>query len=258
MKRMTNILLAVLAVTSCTVKEDRTDCPCWLEMTVKDNTELCRSMTFTAWTTDKVKEEEVDLTRYTETYETTVPRDIVTTCLYSGITRGEARGSEYHITKGQDADSLYSCSGVVDCTGETARTTVVLKKNFARVFLKMTAPEGEGYPYSVIVRSDVSGMDLITGRPINGQFEHQLRLDTQHQTTFALPRQPVDNKALIIDLYKDNKIIYTIPLGEQIAQMGYDWEDLNLKDIYIGVDYAEASVEISILGWKSDNFEIIV
>lgn len=258
MKRMTNILLAVLAVTSCTVKEDRTDCPCWLEMTVKDNTELCRSMTFTAWTTDKVKEEEVDLTRYTETYETTVPRDIVTTCLYSGITRGEARGSEYHIAKGQDADSLYSCSGVVDCTGETARTTVVLKKNFARVFLKLTAPEGERYPYRVIVRSDVSGMDLITGRPINGQFEHQLRLDSQHQTVFTLPRQSAASMSLVMELYRGDRLISSIPLGEQIALMEYDWQEANLKDIYIGVDYAEASVEISILGWKSDNFEIIV
>ena len=61
-----------------------------------------------------------------------------------------------------------------------------------------------------------------------------------------------------MELYRGDRLISSIPLGEQIALMQYDWQEANLKDIYLGVDYAEATVEISIQGWKSDEFEIII
>lgn len=258
MNRIANILLALLIISSCTVKEDRTNCPCWLLMSVKENTGICKNMTFTAWTTGKEKEEEIDLVKNPETYETTVPKGFITTCLYTGINRGEILGSEYHIKLGDDADSLYSYSKEVDCTRETARDTVILKKNFARIYLKAAAVEGEEYPYTLVVRSNICGMNLITDEPISGKFEKKLKLSDQHMTVFTLPRQAANNYSLVIDIYKDKEIVYTVPLGEQIHELEYDWEEKNLKDIYLGVDYAEASVEISIQGWKSDKFLITI
>lgn len=258
MKRITNMLLALIMLSSCSVKEVRTDCPCWLMLFVEDNVKLCDEMIFTAWTTEKEKEEAIDLKRYPDTYETTVPRRYITTCLYAGIRRGDIKGDEYHIQFGQDADSLYSYSNVVDCIQETAQDTVVLKKNFARVYLKMTTAEGERYPYTLIVRSDIAGTNLITDEPIYGRFEKKLELDSQNQTVFTLPRQAVDRYTLTIDIYNGDKLIYAVPLGKQVAEMGYDWEEDNLKDIGLGVDYAEATVEISIKGWKTDKFVITI
>ncbi len=258
MNRIANILLALLIVSSCTVKEDRADCPCWLLMFVEDNTKICKSMTFTAWTTGKEKEEEIDLVKNPETYETTVPKGFITTCLYTGITRGEIIENEYHIKLGNDADSLYSYSNIVDCTRETARDTVILKKNFTRVYLKAAAVEGEEYPYSLVVKSDICGTNLITDQPISGKFEKKLKLDNGYMTVFALPRQAADDYSLVIEIYKNNEIVYTVPLGEQIHELEYNWEEINLKDIYLGVDYAEASVEVSIQGWKSDKFLITI
>ena len=244
------ILAAVLiGAASCSIKEDRTPCPCWL--TIDFSRCSPKSVTVAAWNDSEIFSERVVPQDYTESeiYEKTVPKGYVSTSVISGERQMQRSGVHLTIPLGHDADSIYAHAANVECFGEFAKDTAVLHKQFARVFMNVEIPLGHEYPYTFTAVSDICGMNMRDLSPIEGQFRVDLKLGQDNICMFCLPRQKEDGGTLALEIHEGSNVIETIPLAEWIKKMGYNWLKKDLEDIYIGVDYAKAEVSISVNGW---------
>ena len=66
------MLIAGLSLTSCFVKEDRTPCPCWLEVDLSNVSE--KSVVLSGWMNELLFRGPVSPSDYPDLYEVTVPR----------------------------------------------------------------------------------------------------------------------------------------------------------------------------------------
>ena len=243
------ILAAVLSLAACSIKEDRTPCPCWLSI---DFTKVSqKNVNVAAWGESELFSERIAVKDYQEdeNYEKTVPKGYVYTSVVSGERDMQRSGAWLTIPLGHDADSIFAHAASVECFGEFAKDTAELHKQFARVFMSVEIPEGHAYPYTFTAYSDVAGMDMRDLSPLEGEFKHDLKLGEDNVCMFCIPRQKEDGGELRIVIYDKGHAIETIPLAEWIDKTGYNWLKKDLDDIYIGVDYAKAEISITVQGW---------
>lgn len=244
------MVAAIALAASCSIKEDRQPCPCWLTIDFQKCTQ--KSVTVSAWGEEELFSERIAVQDYSQEniYEKTVPKGYVNTSVITGERDMQRSGARLCIPLGHDADSIYAHAANVECLGEFASDTVLLHKQFARVFMSVEIPQGHQYPYTFTVCSDVAGMDMRDLSPVDGEFKVDLKLDENNICMFCLPRQKEDGGDLRILIYDKGQIIETLPLADWINKMGYSWLKKDLEDIYIGVDYAKAEISISIKGWE--------
>ena len=205
---------------ACSIKEDRTPCPCWLSI---DFTKVSqKNVNVAAWGDAELFSERIAVKDYLEpeSYEKTVPKGYVHTSVISGERDMVRSGAHLNIPLGHDADSIFAHAASVECLGEFAKDTAELHKQFARVFMTVEIPEGHEYPYTFRVCSDVCGMDMRDLSPVEGEFRYDLRLGVDNISMFCIPRQKEDGGQLRILIYDKGEVIETIPLAQWINKMG--------------------------------------
>ena len=254
-KTMAAAALAII-VTSCSVKEDRTPCPCWLGIHITPSLDRGRDLTVSAWDEGRIFSQTVSVADYPDAYEQTVPKGHVTVSAYCGRKVSTEEGGRIIIPHGYDADPVWAHLRMVDCTGEFAKDTVDMCKQWATVYLKIENSSEDEYPYRLAVESDVCGFDIRDLSPVSGPFRCELELDSEESCSFRLPRQRDDSRS-VITVYSNGERLDDLPLYQWIEATGYSWHDRNLKDIYIGVDYVRAEVTLVIQGWaEGESYEI--
>ena len=103
------ILAALLSLAACSIKEDRTPCPCWLSI---DFTRVSqKNVNVAAWGDGELFSERIAVKDYLdpESYEKTVPKGYVYTSVVSGERDMQRSGARLVIPLGHDADSIYVC-----------------------------------------------------------------------------------------------------------------------------------------------------
>ena len=249
-------LAAVLALlASCSVKEDRDECPCWLEVAVSGCERIARNITVSAWNPSTVFMEGIDVRDYPKGYERKVPKGYLTVSAFAGRKVQELSGESLVIPDGLPCDSLWAHRALVNCNGEFARDTAVLHKQFATVHLKIdNLKEGEQYPYALVLRSRFDGLRLTDCSPHAGVWSCDLDRLPDGTYVFRVPRQ--GDGSLAIDLMLDGEKMDEYPVGEYILQSGYSWLSEDLDDIWIGMDYGGSEPNIVIEKWgDSDPYD---
>lgn len=223
----------LMALTGCSVKEDRSGCACQLQVEVccppgPQAVRLCLG----------------------GGPEVTVERDTVLVLSAPGpevvleATSGALPGPDgsYRIAEGEEQPPLYLFSTRVDTRGETATVKVRLRKEYCLLQLGFRAPADCGWPLGLRVVGEVAGCGP-AGEPLPGAFSVETAPDAAGRAAVRLPRQR-DASLLLQLLYKD-RIVRTFALGEYILSAGYDWEASSLEDMAIEVDIALTNLSLS-------------
>ena len=242
------LLTLGLSVASCSIKEDRRPCPCWLDMDISGCSSLTSEVTLSAWDTQNLFSDKVAVADYPEAYERTVTKGKVATSAYCGLSESTVQGSRIIIPEGNQSDRLLVHTNIVDCTGEFARDSVELNRQYATVYLSMEDDNAKETLKTLQVRGEVCGIDYVTLEPVEGTFSYMTESDSDGVWTFRLPRQ-TDSHDLKLVTFADGVEKDCLPLDEWINKSGYSWLDKDLKDIYINVDYAIGKVSVVIQGW---------
>lgn len=249
-------MLTAFILSSCSVKEDRTPCPCWLGIDITPSKVYSKDVTLSGWNEGRIFSHTVSIADYSSSYEQTVPKGHVNVAAYCGRKESTEEGGRIIIPLGYDSDPIRAHLRLVDCHGEFAHDTLTMCKQWATVHLKIENSSDDQYPYSLSVESDICGIDIRDLSPIRGAFSYDLTLDSQESCSFRLPRQRDDSRAVIVT-YSGGDKLDELPLYQWIEESGYSWHDKDLKDIYIGVDYVRAQVSIVIQGWdEGDSYEV--
>lgn len=238
--RLWFILLPLLIVQSCSVKEDRNACPCRLSLWARGELVLAAYDSGWLFLDSLVLDREEG-----RIVEKRVARGEVVVCAFSGVDPSDMAGTT--VVAGEDGvvSPVRAFVKKMDCRCEAVRDSIVLHKQFANVLLQLKGSHPE---YEFVVSSGVVGMDLLTLEPVMGDYSVNISADNGDVASFVLPRQDPYG-SLSLQLWKDGALEDSYPMQEWIARTGYDWNEPDLQDICVELDFVNAVVSIRINGW---------
>ena len=261
MVRLVRLLALSLLLSSCGVKEDRQDCPCWLRLVPDPCRTIADDVMISAWSddlTDRYFRDSVHIPDHPEYYEHEVPRGQVRLCVYAGVSENVDEGGRITIPYGQEFDKVHAYIGSLPCKDEFCRDTIRLSKQFATVFVRVRKSGEENYPYIYNLESDVAGLDLLTLQPLPGEFRHEITFNDRNVGSVDLPRHAEDGGGLVLNIVHKGVAVERIDLSGMLKAVNYDWTSEDLEDIHVEVDYEDTSVSLSISGWKEGEKQEIV
>lgn len=274
-------MAGMLFLSSCSIKEDRDGCPCWMTVDLSDVAE-------SRWKSPEVQSsiEHQDVTKSPESrsnvaenvllrlrgnsdedainyeYQVTEEVKVSSGALEYEVPRGAVGvsavalgreipgqagydGDEIRIPVGEQMDSLYGFFKMYHTRCESVLCDVDLHKEFCTVSFTL-GEEGYSSPYDIEVWGNVAGVSAWDLMPVKGEFRYApVQKNGGHQV--RVPRQ-VDNSLELVML-EDSEIVDRLPLGEYIARSGYDWAAEDLADVNVALDLEMQLVMITVSGW---------
>ena len=240
-------MAGLVALASCSVKEDRSDCPCWLTVDLSETNGAYVQLK--AWCPVPVFSESISRSQRDDLHEYRVPRGQVRLSAYRETPGLFLEGDVLSITEGSQMDSLFACTKLVDTDAEFAHEIIRLHKNFSTVSV-IFKDEESGRPADC--RLDVSGtaagVDVRTFEPIPGRFSCTADEPLEGGFAFRVPRQmDADLNAALYS--RDGILMESYPVGWLIQQAGFDWSKESLGDVEILVDTPTATFTITVKEW---------
>ena len=255
MLRLVYIALTMAFAISCSIKENRTDCPCSLVLDFSEiDTVHVKSLDILA-TYEGVMlfRESIEAKDFKDEFIRDVPHGDIRLNVWC---IGEERIDNEHgvvIPYGCECPLLYMKSFVADTRGELCRETVLVHKNFCRLTVLVEGVEEP--PYSITFKGNVDGYSL-DGLPSEGDFSCVAYPGESGDLQAGLPRQ-VD-ASLLLEVDDDTSVLKTFALGEYIVNSGYDWTAEELEDLTVTLDYQITHIGITISGWDKEYFYNII
>ena len=247
MKTHTRILLiGILLLSSCTVREDRALCPCRLEVDLSGFAVFGRHASVAFWEGTNARLEDA----YTDSsFVRAVIKDAFDASVWCNVSEGRISGSRLIALSGAQPDSLRAFKSWLDCTGETCTETAVPHRQFARITLKVCMEPGTHYPYVFYVESDYNGLDLRDFSPVRGNLVFPVRQTEEDTFVFNLLRHGPDTMVRI-GIYDETERADELPLHEWMRAAGYDWDAPDLEDITLYLDYVHQKIRIIVSNWQ--------
>ena len=170
-----------------------------------------------------------------------VPRTSVWLIAVSGMPDGSFVDGCLRIEEGKDCPPVYYYKTVLDTRCNSLRDTIQLHKNYCRI--NFGGDVSQSFTY--VLAGSSCGFDL-EGNVLQGSFRSSVR---QEGADFCcrVPRQ--GDPSLCLELYRGGELARRFPIGEIIAESGYDWTAEDLEDIDIQLDYRDTGVNFTVDGW---------
>lgn len=256
------LLLSLLLLCSCSVKESRDGCPCWLDIDISECGRVSDVLLLKGWNDSEgvsLFGIRAGVDSYPDGVTATVPRGSITYCAYTPLSDNTLRGLQTCILSGYQSDPLWAYVATVSTAGETARDQVHLHKQYAQMTIGFDKGSGVDPRVTLLrIRSSTSGLDLRSLTPISGEFDYTAASRPDGLWSIRLPRQAAPED-LRMDIIVEGEAPYEIDLAAAIAGQGYDWSAEDLDDIWIGVDYGTSSVSLKVELWQvGESYHVIL
>ena len=245
--RFLRILLPLLLVPSCSVKENRAVCPCGLtlELAGLPVRPVVLGVAGEGYSWTEVVHADTVLVL-------PVPKGEVTVSAVGGAL-AEGDGS-VRIPEGEEAPPLYLFHADVSTDAEQVVLPVLLHKQFCTLELTFKGPPGYAPPFETVVEGFYGGW-APDGSPAPGPFSRRLLPGSDGRAVLRLPRQGDDS--LLMHILFSDQVVRTFALGSYIAAAGYDWSAPDLGDLTLTVDISLTSVTISTDLWtRTEDIEL--
>ena len=268
-------MVGMLFLSSCSIKEDRDGCPCW--MTVEMPGQAGDDGTVVLRLRGNSDEDAVDYEyQVTEAVrvdvgalEYEVPRGSVGVSAVAFGNEipgragydGKSAGDEIRVPVGEQMDSLYGFFKMYHTRCESVLCDVELHKEFCTVSFTL-GEDGYSSPYRIEVWGNVAGVSAWDLMPVQGEFRYAPILKNGVYQV-RVPRQ-VDNSLELVMVEMPDQVghdgerteddgervvVDRLPLGEYIARSGYDWTAEDLADVNVALDLEMQQVMITVSGW---------
>ena len=236
------VLAVAVTLHSCSIKEDREVCPCWLTIqTVPgggSQSEVCWSL----WASDAVRQGVLDVLG-DPSCTVEVPRETIRLVAVSGAEGLFSAELGLMTEEGEQYPPVYYYSSVLDSRCESLRDTILLHKNHVCINIQDGNSTGS-FRYRIVGNVCGFGPD---GQILPGPFSSQAE---QSAGSFIcrVPRQA--DGSLRLDVYQGSQLTRSFPLGEIIEMSGFDWTAEDLEDIDLTLYYTATEVTFTVNGWQ--------
>lgn len=247
-KRILVLAFFLQIIPSCSIKENREECPCTLTldlskcMTGQTVTVIGSSTNHTFTRTVKVSKDSTSIKQ-------SVSKGEVHLCAYSGIAEMVSLNDILTIPAGKECDRILMNSYDILCKGESAVDTLYLHKQYAEITLRFIDAVDEIFPYEITAKGNINGIDILSLDPVKGPFEFRPTAEGEfgREFKFRVPRQT--DESLTIEIWNGSTYLSTIELGKEINRNGFNWDKEDLDNIAIEIDYSHSEMSIQIIGW---------
>lgn len=247
-------LAALVVVYSCSVKEDRTGCPCFLTLDAGGTeagsvTVICKSRDIETRSFLYPSEGK------TET-EIEVPKGAVKVSAYSGDIFSVEQGGCLIIPYGYGSDCIFASAADVDTRADAAYEKIALHKQFARISLEICNDASNWRTEECVlkVRGRTCGFSLDDLCPVEGEFSCTAFPDDNGVFSFLIPRQKDDSLCCWLECF--GKKSEPIPLGDILRASGFDWTRRSLGDASLKVNLPSVVLDVSIVEWDRESIEV--
>lgn len=250
------MLVVSLLVASCSIKEDRSRCPCLLYLDFSTTDTLKVPEVTVSVTGSDAYHSQADLTAsvFMPEYIMEVPRTSIYLNVYSGLGTYTVSERGLVIPVGSQCPKLYSFSQYMDAGGETARAAVDMHKNHC--VMSIILNKDDDLEYGLCVKSNVCGYDP-EGNPLTGGFSYSPVPQEDGSYSVVLPRQTDSEMRLEID--DGAEVVKSFAIGQYISAGGYDWTTEDLADVQVQIDWARTTITLTVKGWDSvHEYEIVI
>lgn len=273
--QLVSAALAILSLASCRslVMEDRRGCPRYISFDLANAADLdgggkvfatlFRSPELTLEDTGETTAEA--LVPFPEGFRLQV-RLADEVCGYGimGFTEKSIRDGDRNwiVPLGKDADPWFRFGYDTPTEDDHVTVPVKMTKEHARVKIKFRGMEefvekSDLFPFNLVVSGNICGFDALTGSPVEGNFEFCPAEKEYGHFSFILPRQK--DGPLSIGLYGrpgvyDNPgLVQTYNLWWRLSEEGVTWEEENLPDITIIIDYKKTQMYVDVDPWTYED-----
>lgn len=240
------LALYVMSVIGCSVKEDRSVCPCRLRLDFSGiDTSVVRYAVFEVTASDGfVLDDTLSCDEFHRFKVIDVPQEIVRVRAWYGDC-GMVGTDGLSIPLGQECPPVYHHTSAVDARREQQIERVLLKKDFCRMTIVLTESD---FPHELIINGCVSGY-AVDGRPVEGDFRCVIP-HKEGRGEVVVPRQR--DASLMLEVRGEDGVKKVFALGEYVEMIGYDWSAVNLEDFTVYMDYAHSRVVIKVEKWDEE------
>lgn len=263
---MCGVVPALLAlVASCTVKEDREPCPCYLDI---DYSVVLESKYYGRQPGNVeaslfVPAGEVNYTNFRLAECPVLNENVVerSTPRVVGVVHNRpakellGHGSVITWKKGNEIDSVYVHASDVDCTGEEAYCLLEPHKQFHTIYFNDELDGAALREYNMVVVGSTCGFDAAAPdfEAIEGEYLYTVQeYDRDGLISVRVPRQLHDDLRLELWTKDDYRRVFVVPIGQYMKATGYDKAAPDLGDFEIRVNFRQALVYVRVADWKDE------
>lgn len=254
-KKLSVLFLMGLSLVGCSIKEDRSVCPVFLNVSFTNREDITRDVSLLGWNDIELFREAVEVEKYDPYWVKALHKQEITLSAYMGVSESTDNGHHILISPGHQSDSLYAFYTDVDCRGDEAFAEVTLHKQFCTVHLDINQPVDRMKDFRFLVEGNTCGFDLFTFQPVPGSFRCEpAAREGERIVDFRIPRQSDDS--MIVSIWFKHpesgtfEPLGAFPLGEYISRLGYSWKAEELQDIYVRIDFLLGVFSIEVEGWE--------
>lgn len=255
---ITAFIIAAL-LSSCSVKEDRLECPCRLTIDLGDCPEFQSEILLKGWRNEEIlfcgNVHILELPG--RLFEQNVSKGSFRYSVCSPLPEKSVVDNDIIIPKGNQSEPVFIYSSDVNAEGETAYDKVSLHKQFAQMTVSFGKQNGSHAGIvSVTVKAGVQGIGLKSLHPIQGAFQYSTGADDGF-FKIRLPR--LSDGKISIDAFTEEGFFKTFTIGDEVKAAGFDWHAEDLDDFWIDFDISDFAVSVDIQEWENgyDVYEII-
>ena len=255
------VLCASVLFSCTTVKEQRIDCPCILNIGLDAYTKYddCESVSVRVLGDTAFQSTVNPLDYAGHGYDVEVKRRTNRVTVISGLEKSVMEGDSLYFPKGVEADPLRVFTAMVPCEDDLASVTAVPYKKWCDVHvILMSVIPGEEFPYDILLSADCNGLRLSTGQPTWGDYRVLVNRTKVGEPVVRLPRQK--ESSVRLDFYDRNEAreyslsdrVFSMDIGPLMDRQGYDWSKDNLDDIYVFVDHTRMTATVNVSEWNRE------
>ena len=247
-------LSIALGLSGC-IKEDRRNCPCRLVLDFTDvDTAVVPSVDMTIMSSSGFAFTEFLTDDRFDDYSVAVPRTELQLFLWAGADHCLNVDKSVTIPLGEDCPRIFMHKSVFVAAGEKVEEKVVLKKNHCVITICFTGGYDDVFEMTITGKVNGYSRDRM---PSVGEFSCRAVPDDSGTCVVTVPRQLDSSLALEID--DGTEALKVFPIGQYIAETGYDWKDEDLDDITMTLDYSLTDVSLEICDWDNEQiYDIII
>ena len=251
-------------ICSCSIKENRIPCPCYVFFDVPSTYADEDSITYHVFAREEIQTGVLSSNqiRTRNHKDITIKKGDVTVTCTTGYDYGTLSETAYIIPTGHTCDSLFSHRTTLSAYGDEIIAPMIEDKQFALMNISFTMGDETIYPYYAVLTTNSKGVSLQDYTPVEGKYWQKgiVTSEKGNEFSFIMPRQKSEGGSIIVSLYnkETDDLLCGVELAEEITSQGYDWNKESLDDLHIEIDYIISKINVTVIPWKQPMKEEII
>lgn len=248
----------LLALVSCSVKEDRSLCACRLTVDLSSCAGASDLIHIRVLTANEVIERDFIPGEDMPFYEIPVSKGSCSLEAFLCPQGLQAGSGAISVAPGDSCPELYAFCASFEATGETAGQTVRLHKHFTEITLLLEDSPWDNPGCTFLVTAPSSGVSLPGLEAAGGGFRYEIPYSGAGERSFRLPRQDEGGAGrILLELTAPDGYHQTVELGRMLSEAGFDWNAEDLPDVVLTIRGGEVSLEITGADWEIQEINLI-